>query len=251
MGALKDVTGAVMPYAILGGIALAIYIKRDAIVNWFKGAVIPDSLTTDTNGDNINDAGTGVIDVNKPLWEGSLFNQLLNDIKGFFGGSPGAIDTTVPGTTPGVLSDAPGVQTLIIPADQVSTWANPTARDPITTPGYQAALEGTSNLVTGSASEAYANAQAIRSAAALPPSSGWNFQTIKPLIEPDGYTEMQLSPVLALGINQYGWDVHYTEDVGPWHEGQITKMTSGGINPFGSSAFDLYLKQAVQYSGAV
>jgi len=111
-------------------------------------------------------------------------------------------------------------------------------------------LAGASNLVIGSAADAYANAQAIRAAAAAPPASGWNLQSIRSLIEPDGYTEFNLSPTLALGINQYGWDIHYTKDSGPWHEGQIISMTSGGNNPFGGGAFDAYLKQAMAYGGA-
>ena len=122
-------------------------------------------------------------------------------------------------------------------------------REPITTPGYDEALAGASNLVTGSAADAYANAQAIRAAAAAPPASGWNLQSIRSLIEPDGYTEFNLSPTLALGINQYGWDIHYTQDSGPWHEGQIISMTSGGNNPFGGGAFDAYLNQAMAYGG--
>jgi hypothetical protein len=71
-----------------------------------------------------------------------------------------------------------------------------------------------------------------------------------PLIEADGYTEMQISPVLALGINRYGWDVHYTQDSGPWHKGQIISMDSGGNNPFGNSAFEARMKQAMAYGGA-
>lgn len=252
MGAVKDVTSAILPYAMLAGIAAVIYVKRDAIINWLKGTLVPDSLVTDSDGDNWNDAGTGVIDADKPLWDGPLickqFPSLCNG---------GSVDTTIPGTTPGEISDSPA-QTIVIPADDLCNWepwksstACQSSREPITTPGYAEALAGVSNLVTGSAADAYANAQAIRAAAAAPPASGWNFQTIRPLIEADGYTEIPLSPTLALGINQYGWDVHYTKDSGPWHEGQIISMTSGGNNPFGGGAFDAYLQQALRYSGAV
>lgn len=243
MGAVKDVTSAILPYAMLAGIAAVIYVKRDAIINWLKGSLVPDSLVTDSDGDNWNDAGTGVIDPNKPLWEGSLIS-----INPFTGKPWFSKDDTA---TVAVSTDIPWylkpVQTPTIP----DFLQLPSSREPVTTPGYESALAGVSNLVTGSAADAYANAQAIRAAAAAPPASGWNFQSIRSLIEPDGYTEFNLSPTLALGINQYGWDVHYTQDSGPWHEGQIISMTSGGNNPFGGGAFDAYLRQALRYSGAV
>jgi len=255
MGALKDV----MPYAILAGVVAVIYIKRDAIVNWLKGTLVPDSLVTDTDGDNWNDAGTGVIDVNKPLWDGSLS---CNAFPSLCGNPPsGQIDTTIPGTTPGQITDATNlsgnpVQTLTITSENMCDYepfkssSLCAGRAPITTPGYYDALAGTSNLVTGTAQEAYANAQAIRAAAAARPGSRWTYESVMPLIEADGYTEMQISPVLALGINRYGWDVHYTQDSGPWHKGQIISMDSGGNNPFGNSAFEARMKQAMAYGGA-
>lgn len=39
MGALKDVTGALAPYAILGGLALAAWMYRDQILNWITGGI--------------------------------------------------------------------------------------------------------------------------------------------------------------------------------------------------------------------
>lgn len=241
MGAVKDVTSAILPYAMLAGIVAVIYVKRDAIVNWLKGTLVPDSLVTDSDGDNWNDAGTGVIDADKPLWDGPLIS-----INPFTGKPWFSKDETVPAAA---STEIPWYLQPAAPVTVPSFLQETVPREPVTTPGYETALAGVSNLVTGSAAEAYANAQAIRAAAAAPPASGWNFQTIRPLIEADGYTEFNLSPTLALGINQYGWDVHYTQDSGPWHEGQIISMTSGGNNPFGGGAFDAYLKQAMAYGG--
>jgi len=126
MGAVKDVTSAILPYAMLAGVAAVIYIKRDAIVNWLKGTLVPDSLVTDTDGDNWNDAGTGVIDVNKPLWEGSLIGINPFTGKSWFYKETG-IDTSVPGTTPGRITDALNpsgnpVQTLTVTQDNMCDW---------------------------------------------------------------------------------------------------------------------------------
>lgn len=266
MGAVKDVTSALLPYAMLAGVAAVIYIKRDEIVAFIRGlfpskddvgGVIEDTVGL-SPGSIIGEGGKSKDQICREQhgdhfiwnpWRGVCVN-------GWTGETPsGPIDTTVPGTTPGEI---PGVPIITVPPSDLCNWepwksstACQSSREPITTPGYDEALAGATNLVTGSAADAYANAQRIRAAAAAPPPSGWNYQSIRSLIEPDGYTEIPLSPVLALGINQYGWDVHYTTDTGPWHEGQISRMVSGGDNPFGGAVFDAYLHQAVQYSGGV
>ena len=264
MGAAKDDTSAILPYVMLAGIAAVIYVKRDAIAAWLRG-LLPGK---DDIGAGIEDtigvvpgSITGENGVSKDVqcrerygssfiwnpWRGQCVNGWTGET------APETIDTPIPGTTPGEI---PGVPIINIPPEDLCNWepwksstACQSSKEPITTPGYNEALEGVDNYVSGDAAAAYANAQAIRAAAAAPPASGWNFQTIRPLIEADGYTEFNLSPTLALGINAYGWDVHYTQDSGPWHEGQIISMTSGGNNPFGGGAFDAYLNQAMAYGG--
>lgn len=247
---------------VVGGLIAGAYIFRDQIAGWIRG-LLPGK---DDLEDGLGLAPGSIVGENGVSKDTSC-RQKYGDafiwnpwrgvcVNGWTGETPsGPIDTTVPGTTPGEI---PGVPIITVPASDLCNWepwksstACQSSREPITTPGYEEALGGVSNLVTGSAADAYANAQAIRAAAAAPPASGWNFQSIRSLIEPDGYTEIPLSPVLALGINQYGWDIHYTQDSGPWHEGQIISMTSGGNNPFGGGAFDAYLQQAVRYSGGV
>lgn len=263
MGAVKDVTSAILPYAMLAGVAAVIYIKRDAIVNWLKGTLVPDSLVTDTDGDNWNDAGTGVIDANKPLWEGSLLCHMFPSLC-----NGNASGTLTESESAEMWAAFEAAQQRLTESSaryaEETAWQNdciarggvpsyPNGVRSCTLPGYippELDDNVTSNIVTGDAAAAYAHARALEAAAAVP-STGWNFQTIRSLIEADGYTEIPLSPVLALGINQYGWDVHYTTDTGPWHEGQISRMVSGGDNPFGGAVFDAYLQQAVQYSGVV
>jgi len=256
---------SVGPLLVVGGLIAGAYIFRDQIAGWIRGLLPGKDDLGGAVEEGLGLAPGSIVGENGVSKDTSC-RQKYGDafiwnpwrgvcVNGWTGETP--IDTTVPGTTPGEISDSPA-QTITIPASDLCNWepwksstACQSSREPITTPGYDVALGGVSNLVTGTAQEAYANAQAIRAAAAAPPSSGWNFQTIRPLIEADGYTEIPLSPVLALGINQYGWDVHYTTDTGPWHEGQISRMVSGGDNPFGGAVFDAYLQQALQYSGAV
>ena len=259
---------SVGPLLIVGGLIAGAYLFRNQIAGWIRG-LLPGK---DDVGGAIEDAvglAPGSIIGENGKSKDQICRELHGDnfiwnpwrgvcVNGWTGETPsGPIDTTVPGTTLGEISDSPA-QTITIPASDLCNWepwksstACQSSREPITTPGYDEALAGATNLVTGSAADAYANAQAIRAAAAAPPASGWNFRTIRSLIEADGYTEIPLSPVLALGINQYGWDVHYTEDVGAWHKGQISRMVSGGDNPFGGAVFDAYLQQALQYSGVV
>ena len=258
---------SVGPLLIVGGLIAGAYLFRNQIAGWIRGLLPGKDDVGGAIEDTVGLAPGSIIGEN-----GKSKDQICREqhgdnfiwnpwrgvcVNGWTGETPsGPIDTTVPGTTLGEISDSPA-QTITIPASDLCNWepwksstACQSSREPITTPGYDEALAGASNLVTGSAADAYANAQAIRAAAAAPPASGWNLQSIRSLIEPDGYTEFNLSPTLALGINQYGWDIHYTKDSGPWHEGQIISMTSGGNNPFGGGAFDAYLKQAMAYGGA-
>lgn len=255
---------SVGPLLIVGGLIAGAYLFRNQIAGWLRGLLPGKDDIGGAVEEGLGLAPGSIVGENgvskdtecrQKYGESFIWNPWRGVcVNGWTGETPsGPIDTTVPGTTPGEI---PGVPIITVPASDLCNWepwksstACQSSREPITTPGYEEALAGASNLVTGSAAEAYANAQAIRAAAAAPPASGWNFQTIRPLIEADGYTEFNLSPTLALGINQYGWDVHYTQDSGPWHEGQIISMASGGNNPFGGGAFDAYLKQAMAYGG--
>ena len=257
---------SVGPLLIVGGLIAGAYLFRNQIAGWIRGLLPGKDDVGGAIEDTVGLAPGSIIGEN-----GKSKDQICREqhgdnfiwnpwrgvcVNGWTGETPsGPIDTTVPGTTPGEI---PGVPIITVPSSDLCNWepwksstACQSSREPITTPGYDEALAGATNLVTGSAADAYANAQAIRAAAAAPPASGWNFRTIRSLIEADGYTEIPLSPVLALGINQYGWDVHYTTDTGPWHKGQISRMVSGGDNPFGGAVFDAYLQQALQYSGVV
>ena len=256
---------SVGPLLIVGGLIAGAYLFRNQIAGWIRGLLPGKDDVGGAIEDTVGLAPGSIIGEN-----GKSKDQICREqhgdhfiwnpwrgvcVNGWTGETPsGPIDTTVPGTTPGEI---PGVPIITVPPSDLCNWepwksstACQSSREPITTPGYDEALAGATNLVTGSAADAYANAQRIRAAAAVP-STGWNYQSIRSLIEPDGYTEIPLSPVLALGINQYGWDVHYTTDTGPWHSGQISRMVSGGDNPFGGAVFDAYLQQAVRYSGGV
>lgn len=257
---------SVGPLLVVVGLIAVAYLFRNQIAGWIRG-LLPGK---DDIGGAVED-GLGLAPGSIIGENGKSKDQICREqhgesfiwnpwrgvcVNGWTGETPaGPIDTTVPGSTPGEISDSPA-QIITIPASDLCNWepwksstACQSSREPITTPGYEEALGGVSNLVTGSAEEAYANAQQIRAAAAARSGSRWTYESVYPLIESDGYTELPISPVLALGINRYGWDVHYTQDSGPWHEGQIISMDSGGINPFGNSAFDSRMKQAMAYGG--
>lgn len=257
---------SVGPLLIVGGLIAGAYLFRNQIAGWIRGLLPGKDDVGGAIEDTVGLAPGSIIGEN-----GKSKDQICREqhgdnfiwnpwrgvcVNGWTGETPsGPIDTTVPGTTPGEI---PGVPIITVPSSDLCNWepwksstACQSSREPITTPGYDEALAGVSNLVTGSAADAYANAQAIRAAAAARSGSRWSYESVYPLIEPDGYTEFPISPVLALGINRYGWDVHYTQEVGSWDKGQIISMNSGGINPFGNSRFDSYMKQALKYSGAV
>lgn len=252
------------PLLIVGGLIAGAYLFRNQIAGWIRGllpgkddvdraiedtlGVAPGSITGD-NGkskDQICREQHGDNFIWNP-WRGVCVN-------GWTGETPsGSIDTTVPGTTPGEISDSPA-QTITIPASDLCNWepwksstACQSSREPITTPGYEEALGGVSNLVTGSASDAYANAQRIRELAAVPDYP--SYASVMTLLGGESYKSYQISPTQALGINRYGWDVHYTTDTGPWHEGQISAMNSGGSNPFGNKQFTHWLNMAESYGG--
>jgi len=258
---------SVGPLLIVGGLIAGAYLFRNQIAGWIRGLLPGKDDIGGAVEEGLGLAPGSIIGENGKSKD-QICRELHGDnfiwnpwrgvcVDGWTGETPsGPIDTTVPGTTPGEISDSPA-QTITIPASDLCNWepwksstACQSSREPITTPGYDEALAGTSNLVIGSADEAYANAQAIRAAAAARRSgSRWSYESVYPLIEPDGYTEFPISPVLALGINRYGWDVHYTQEVGSWDKGQIISMDSGGINPFGNKRFESYMKQAMAYGG--
>lgn len=260
------------PLLIVGGLVAGAYLFRNEIAGWIRG-LLPGKDDVDRAIEDTLGVAPGSITGENGKSKDQICREQHGDnfiwdpwrgvcVNGWTGETPsGPIDTTVPGTTPGKISDAVNpsgnpVQTITITPENMCDWEPwksstlcKSSREPIITPGYEEALAGASNLVTGSAAEAYANAQAIRAAAAARGRSGWTYANVYPLIESDGYTELPLSPVLALGINRYGWDVHYTQDSGPWHEGQIISMNSGGSNPFAGKAFDSRMKQAMAYGG--
>ena len=179
---------------IVGGLIAGAYLFRDQIAGWIRG-LLPGKDDVDRAIEDTLGVAPGSITGENGKSKDQICREQHGDnfiwnpwrgvcVNGWTGETPsGPIDTTVPGTTPGEI---PGVPIITVPSSDLCNWepwksstACQSSREPITTPGYDEALAGASNLVTGSAADAYANAQAIREAAAAPPASGWNLQSIR------------------------------------------------------------------------
>lgn len=250
MAVVKDVASAAMPYVVLGAIAVGIYVFRDRITGWLKGAVVPDSVEkfiadvkTDSDNDNWNDAGIGVVDPNKPLWEGSLItlNPMTGERWGFLDSGPKEVVDVIH------VSDLNGAPPAAWNPPS-KTWVETIAeRVPLVTEGYGEALQNVSNLVTGTAADAFANAERIRVADTKPSYLTWTYNDFasldtNSLLAPIGVND-SMQPVdliqgdKALSISPRGWAVWRLDT------GRMVTGVSGGTAPFARSDFAFWAKE--------
>lgn len=270
--------------AIIGGLVLGLYLFRDQIADWIKG-LIPGK---DDVGGAIENAGG--------LAPGSIVGQdgqsldticktrygsnfLWNPFKGACVNGwtgQGIIDTSVPGTTPGVLSDAvnpSGNPVQVLTVNNMCDFepfksSSLCSRAPITTPGYNDALAGTENLYTGDAATAYANAQAIRAAHAVTPAMTYqgvrSLDTDKYLLQTFGgnhvHYDLKLSESLGMMIGgggpgaSFGWGIIRLVDnpnTVSDERGQVVTGVTGGNNPFAANAFSPFLRTAINYENTL
>jgi len=274
---------SVGPLLLVGGLIAGAYLFRNQIAGWLRG-LLPgkDDIGGAVEG-GLGLAPGSIVGENgvskdtecrQKYGESFIWNPWRGVcVNGWTGETPsGPIDTTVPGTTPGEI---PGVPIITVPASDLCNWepwksstACQSPREPITTPGYEEALGGASNLVTGSAADAYANAQAIRAAYAQPPATTYAgvkaLDTDKYLLETFGgnhvHYDLKLSDSLGMMIggggpgNSFGWGIIRLTDnpnTVADERGQVVTGVVGGTNPFGTPAFAPFLKQAVAYENSL
>ncbi len=272
------------PLLIVGGLIAGAYLFRNQIAGWIRGLLPGKDDLGGAVEDGLGLAPGSIVGENGVSKDTSC-RQKYGDafiwnpwrgvcVNGWTGETP--IDTTVPGTTPGEISDSPA-QTITIPASDLCNWepwksstACQSSREPITTPGYDVALGGVSNLVTGSAAEAYANAQAIRAQYQKPALTTYadlqKFNTNKYYLEhANGGMAYDLKVNESLGLiisgpeptgydKSFGWAVmRLTDnpDTSMDERGTIVSGVSGGTNPFGTAAFAPWFKQAISYENTL
>jgi len=153
MGARKEVTGAVMPYAILGGLALIAYKYRDEIIAWFKGeivgkavvppAITPGSVTIPGPAGPARDAGQAVADWLLGLFQPSASPSLgegmsIDEWTGLGHLTPAAYEAPAAAPLAALLSPSPtaialgltgsplyGYESVMAPISEPSPVVNP------------------------------------------------------------------------------------------------------------------------------
>jgi len=168
MGAVKEVSSAAMPYVILGGVVIGAYLMRDKIKDFLAGFIPKNPFVAageELAHDSIywskrvacllgNKTACDYVAGNDWLDKNGLPSPIIESGQGF--GSPDGSDVNI------VLWDlennAPAGGSIPLVGSGIPPVSGSESS------GYQDALAGVSNLVTGSAQEAFENAQAIKAA---------------------------------------------------------------------------------------
>lgn len=159
MGAIKEVSSAAMPYVILGGIVVGIYLFRDKIKEYlgsFAAGLLPDSLTTPANELTL----TGTSD---SLW--SWWTSGTKDL------GNGPVDLT--DAEPDYLS---GDATKSVWQAQMERWFGTSAAESVTVDEWMAEGHLTPGAYTSPTEPAFAAAVAATEAQSLVPAPSFEEQ---------------------------------------------------------------------------
>lgn len=249
--ALAGITRGVAPYALLAGVLVVAYFwlknkipelpgveKVVQVVTTPANEIAPATGTGDTLlewwASGTKDLGTGPVDVTVPEMPlsgvpgKSVFEAQLDQ---WFG-----------------VREAPREEITISPADTILQPYEPPAPGTlfadlvnavksVVSPGYAEALAGTSDLVVGSAAEAFANAEAIKAAVPVVPAAktyeSYRMFDTNPLTQDDPISRYEdvydvIKGNQALYIRPWGWNIDRIDPItGRW-QGNIS--SAGGTS---------------------